>query len=215
MTYMKRWILLSAVIVFLTGCGDNEMDTKIDQVMKANKPIESYHLNIVTGVKPASKMPSQETEMDYKEGTTQMMSKGQKNVVTYINNGRKYILTGNRVSQRDISDTDYNLYHKQLEFLKRYKSHFNVAAEEHNIIFTSNRHLLEDKKAMKELGLTRTAVDEFSVEYVFNRQKQLRTYSIERLQKEAKKMHESVYTYSKVNQIKRIEVNPLIKEGIH
>lgn len=206
---MKKIIAVITMMLVLAGCSDNELNHKLDQVVKESN-VKSYHLQIVSRNKHQAN--AQKTNIDYNNGKVLMKSAGQKNSVSYIDDNMRYTLANNEVFKRPVDASDYHLYKKQIDFLKKYSSHFNVATEEHQIVFTSNRYLLEDKKAMAELNLRRTAVDEFSVEYVFDNNKHLKTYTIERMKKNTSTMHETIYSYSKVNELKPLQIPAAIEE---
>lgn len=208
---MKRFTAVIMAVLMLAGCGDDELNHKLDQVMKQSN-VKSYHLQMISRNKDKH-ANAQKTNIDYQNGNVLMKAAGQKHSISYIEDGTRYTLADNRVTKRTVDQSDYNLYKRQMNFLKKYRSHFNVATEAHSIVFTSNRFLLEDKEAMAELNLRRTAVDEFSVEYVFDQNKHLKTYTVERMKKNTSTMHETVYQYSKVNQLKNIQVPAVIAEA--
>lgn len=208
---MKKLTAVICSVLMLAGCGDNELNNKLNQVMEQNS-VNSYHLQIMSRNKD-KQANAQTTNIDYRNGHVLMEAAGQKNSISYIANNTRYTLAANRVTKRTVDQSDYDLYKRQMDFLKTYSSHFNVATEEQRIVFTSNRYLLEDKKAMAELNLRRTAVDEFSVEYVFDKNKHLKTYTVERMKKNTSSMHETVYQYSKINQLKQLQIPAVIAEA--
>ncbi|TDM11938.1 hypothetical protein [Macrococcus lamae] len=206
---MKRLFLFLAVMVLMAACSDDEKDKKMERVLNANDSISSYHMKMTSD--DSEGFSKSTMTADYKDNSMQMTTK---KAVTYMTGDDRYILAQNRVVKRKRLN-DENTYEEQMKFLERYRSYFNVATEKDQIVFTSNRELLTDDKALDELNLNRSAVDEFSIEYIFDEDDKLKQFSVERLQKDEKRMYETVYHYSHVNQLKAIEVHPLIKEEMY
>ncbi len=208
---MKK-ILLLVVMVMMTACSDNEKDNKLERVLSANEVISSYHMEMTSDNDYSDRDISQ--SMSYKDGMAQIVTGGHKQSVTYITDDTQYRLAHNRVVKSKASEV-IDVYDEQMKFLKQYKQYFKVTTEQQQIIFTSSRQLLKDKDALTKLNLNDAPVDEFSIEYVFGPDDTLKQYSIERLQKDQKKLYDTVYHYSDVNKLETIDIHPLIKEEMY